>query len=279
MDRAILKSRAKDSLRAFYWTAFLACLIIAVLNYVYIDFDSNNSRKTKYWGADDSTNLNYYLQSDSTGRGTATVTEWPIGEPEWGNFTTYNQLTNSYRVIPFNPLLVLIVIGAIAFNLAWQLLVYNVFLVGQKKHFIEGAEGSYRLGSIVFLYKNKKWFSTSTKIFRMNVVIFLWSLLFIIPGIIKMYEYFMVPYILADDPDMPFKEAMAKSSQMTSGKKMDIFVLGLSFIGWYLLGLLACCVGVIFVAPYVEATFAQLYVELRDDPYSQANRAAIYSEP
>jgi uncharacterized membrane protein len=73
----------------------------------------------------------------------------------------------------------------------------------------------------------------------------------------------MVPYILADNPNIGHKRALELSEQMTYGHKLNIFVLELSFLGWYLLGLLACCIGIIFVHPYLNATMAELYLVLR----------------
>lgn len=68
----------------------------------------------------------------------------------------------------------------------------------------------------------------------------LWTLLLIVPGIVKSYEYRMIPYILAENPSISSKRAFELSKKMTDGEKMNIFVLDLSFIGWSLLGLLAC---------------------------------------
>ena len=86
-----------------------------------------------------------------------------------------------------------------------------------------------------------------------------------IPGIIKHYEYYMVPYLVAEYPDMDSREVFRLSKEMMDGNKLDTWVLELSFIGWYLLGLLICCVGMIFVEPYVEATMAELYLKLREE--------------
>ena len=68
---------------------------------------------------------------------------------------------------------------------------------------------------------------------------------------------------MAENPDMEWRRALALSRQMTSGCKFDIFVLHLSFIGWCLLGTLALGIGLLFVGPYIEATFAELYATLR----------------
>ena len=92
----------------------------------------------------------------------------------------------------------------------------------------------------------------------------LWALLFIIPGIIKSYEYCMVPYILAENPNISSERAFELSRLMTKGEKWKIFVLDLSFIGWRILGVLCCCVGGIFLEPYYEATFAELYQVMRE---------------
>lgn len=69
----------------------------------------------------------------------------------------------------------------------------------------------------------------------------------------------MVPYILAEEPELDPNEIITRSREITDGHKFDMFVLGLSFIGWRLLGLLFFGIGIIFVYPYEEATYAQLY--------------------
>ena len=74
----------------------------------------------------------------------------------------------------------------------------------------------------------------------------------------------MVPYILAENPGMGSGRAIQISNEMTMGEKWDIFVLDLSFIGWYILGSLALGVGVFFVQPYYDATNAELYMKLRE---------------
>ena len=96
-----------------------------------------------------------------------------------------------------------------------------------------------------------------------ELYIFLWALLFIIPGIVKSYEYYMVPYILAENPNISSARAFELSRIMTNGEKWNIFVLELSFMGWQILGMLACCIGTYFVLPYMDSTFAELYEAMR----------------
>ena len=93
---------------------------------------------------------------------------------------------------------------------------------------------------------------------------FLWSMLFIIPGIVKSLAYSMQPYILAECPDVTAKDSLKLSMRMMEGKKMRLFVLGLSFIGWALLsGLTAGILALLYVGPYMQQTMAQFYQEVK----------------
>lgn len=97
----------------------------------------------------------------------------------------------------------------------------------------------------------------------MGIKVFLWSLLLVIPGIIKSYEYSMVPYLLAENPDLSSKRAFQISKEMTKGYKGKLFVLDLSFILWYLAGICTCGLAFIWVVPYIEATYVEAYYCLK----------------
>lgn len=99
--------------------------------------------------------------------------------------------------------------------------------------------------------------------FLVSLYTFLWSLLFVIPGIVKGISYSMAMYVLAENKGMSARECINVSKQMTEGHKMDLFVLGLSFIGWYLLGCITFGIAYIWVAPYVSATYAITYSVLK----------------
>ncbi len=92
---------------------------------------------------------------------------------------------------------------------------------------------------------------------------FLWSLLFIIPGIVKSYAYSMSLYILADNKGKSARECIAESVEMTDGHKGELFVLDLSFIGWEFLVGLTCGIAAIWVTPYMQATKANAYESLK----------------
>ena len=90
----------------------------------------------------------------------------------------------------------------------------------------------------------------------------LWTLLFIIPGIIKAFAYSMTPYILVDNPDMTALEAITASKKMMMGNKGRLFKLFLSFIGWIILSILTGGIGFVFLAPYICAAEAGFYQDL-----------------
>ena len=86
-----------------------------------------------------------------------------------------------------------------------------------------------------------------------------------IPGIIKGYEYMMIPYLLAENPDMSRQDAFAESKRMMDGNKMDAFVLDLSFIGWFILGAITFnIVNILYTTPYMELAHAELYHTLKN---------------
>ncbi len=100
-------------------------------------------------------------------------------------------------------------------------------------------------------------------IFFIGLFTFLWSLLLIIPGIIKGYSYSMALFIYAENKEMGALEAIQKSQEMMNGHKMDLFVLGLSFIGWFLLGSITLGIAFIYVTPYISATYVNFYYSLK----------------
>ena len=101
----------------------------------------------------------------------------------------------------------------------------------------------------------------------------LWTLLLIIPGIVKSYEYQMIPYLLAENPQMTKEQAFAESKRMMTGQKWRAFVLDLSFIGWNILSALTLGIlGIFYVQPYMDATHAALYETHRyGNPYGAPN--------
>ncbi|MBR5329691.1 MAG: DUF975 family protein [Firmicutes bacterium] len=109
--------------------------------------------------------------------------------------------------------------------------------------------------------------------FMMNLFITLWSLLFLIPGIVKSYSYYLTAFLLNDHPEMGWKEAINESKRMMNGHKMELFMLHLSFLGWIILSIFTLGILLIYVVPYMQQAEANFYRALREEPigvYPQA---------
>ena len=106
------------------------------------------------------------------------------------------------------------------------------------------------------------WKAAGTYLLMM-LIIFLWTLLLIIPGIIAGLSYAMVFYILADNPEIGSKEALARSKQIMYGNRIKLFCLSCRFIGWTLLAMLSCGIGMLWVQPYMLTSFAEFYEDVR----------------
>ncbi|MBP5498796.1 MAG: DUF975 family protein [Muribaculaceae bacterium] len=99
----------------------------------------------------------------------------------------------------------------------------------------------------------------------MYIFIILWSLLLVIPGIIKTLSYSMTGYVLRDNPELSGNAAIERSMQLMKGHKLDLFVLYLSFIGWAILALFTCGIGFLWLAPYMQMTMAKFYESTLED--------------
>lgn len=95
----------------------------------------------------------------------------------------------------------------------------------------------------------------------MALFIWLWSLLFIVPGIIAGYRYCLAPYLMAENPNLGIREAVNMSKELMAGHKWRLFCLNLSFIGWGILSALTCGIGDLWLNPYIYAANAAFYVD------------------
>lgn len=95
-----------------------------------------------------------------------------------------------------------------------------------------------------------------------TLFVVLWSLLLIIPGLIKTYAYAMAPFILAENPNMTAREALRASEELMDGHKAELLFLELSFIGWSLLNVLTLGIGSFWLVPYMNAAKAAFYRNL-----------------
>lgn len=233
--RETLKSHAKLFLKEHYMTAFLVCLVAIILG--------ASSESPEFLGRIAPGNGMFGGIFDSIRR----------GDPS----------TGSNIIAPLRYLLTSFIgIASISLALifvALRIVVGNNIKVGRARYFSHAIGGDSQFEYVFSTFKRGEWGQMALKLLYVDVIIFLWGLLLIIPGIIKSYQYRFVPFILADNPQLSARQAMDISTTMTDNDKINLFVLDLSFFGWRLLSMLIPLVGPFLLEPYPKATEATLY--------------------
>lgn len=254
--RSRIKQEAKNSLNRFgYWMPLLITLITGFLSGNSFGFTGSSSTSTV------TTEYTTKYHGELTPAGFAAFLEEFFGE--FGE-AVHNFFTNPLIAMTTAFLIVIAFVFGLLIAFGWSAFVSGPIVVGKNRYFMEHRGFGSRFERLFFSFKSGRYLNIVKIMFWRDIKVFLWSLLFVIPGIIKSYEYCMVPYILAENPQISCERAFELSKLMTRGEKWKIFVLDLSFIGWYFLGALCCCVGGIFVNPYYEATYAELYQVMRE---------------
>lgn len=248
--REQLKSNAKIVFSRNYW----ACVAVALLMGIFAAGggtsagvnSSSSFTQTESSYYDDSSADGYYADSHIVTREMAPLRA---------------VLTSAFVVV---------VLLAMAAGFLLSIFVGNVFEVGGCNFFIKNRVERAHIGEVLSGFKSGHYLNVVLIMFLRNLFTFLWSLLLIVPGIVKSYEYYMVPYIVAENPGMNHTEAFAISKRMMDGEKWNAFVLDLSFIGWELLSSFTCGIlGVFYVNPYIQATKTELYSFNKIKAYNQ----------
>ncbi len=242
-SRRELKSHAKYHIGNFYWKSVLAGIVAVIAGNHSFDVSLNSGS----YRAARSGDYDYF-----------------VGKiiPGYGYSHFHFDIPSS---IGFMGLLVAMItalmIGVVVIALAIFFL--NPLQVGTKRFFLLASDGDADLRQLGYSFTHN-YLNIVKNMFLMGLFIFLWSLLFLIPGIVKAYSYRMIPYLMAEDSNLSFMEAKELSRRMMDGHKWNTFILDLSFILWHFLSFLtAGIVGVLYVVPYVEYTDVELYRVLR----------------
>lgn len=148
--------------------------------------------------------------------------------------------------------------------IAYAVFVANPLKVGCYRFFIKNANDSNTsVSEAGYGFAGGNYLGVVGGMFYRDLVIFLWCLCLIVPGIIASYKYRLAPYILAENCNMKMSDAMAESARMMEGHKWESFVLDFTFILWLILaGITFHIAGIFFVYPYFEATHAEMYLAL-----------------
>lgn len=283
--RADLKSKAKFSFKRNYWKSVLISLILALL----VGGGSSGSSissavSNNLIGSSDSSVTDDYSNDDSSlydGNDFYDDTYDGNVEDDIDDLKSMADNTAGMMAIGiFLMVFIIVFVVLMAVVILLDVFIFNPLEVGCKKYYLRNLNEPAQVGNIGYAFDNNYKNITKTMFFR-DLFTVLWTLLFIIPGIVKSYEYQMIPYLLADNPQMTKEQAFEESKRMMQGQKWKAFVLDLSFIGWNILSALTLGIlGIFYVQPYMDATHAALYEALRYGmPYNNAQYGSYNGMP
>lgn len=160
-------------------------------------------------------------------------------------------VTGAFNVVP--------VVGPVLYMLVSLPLGYGVKVLFQHVY----REGEVDLGMLFDGFRDfGRVFLTRLLV---GIYIMLWTLLLIVPGIIKSYSYSMTDYVLRDNPDLAYDAAVRESMRLMDGNKMSLFILDLSFIGWAILCVLTLGIGFLWLVPYMQTAHASFYETIKEE--------------
>lgn len=242
----VVKRNGWSNLKNYYWPAFVVSLITALI------FNGASVNRNT-----DSGNTNYVFRVGNVSRSVDVSSDSDLAA----------FLLSS---IFFSILAAVFLILLIA-----KILIGNPLIVGGCRFYMESRaqKRSAGISRLLWVFSSGSYWNVVKVMFMKDLYTVLWFLLFVIPGIVKMFEYMQIPYILSENPDADSRDVFALTKEMMSGYKFQYFLLALSFIGWILLaafagaiaGSLASLIVNLFVAPYMDASYAEVYASSRSN--------------
>ncbi|MBR6404137.1 MAG: DUF975 family protein [Eubacterium sp.] len=263
-----MKTIGKKAFNLNYWKAVVIALIFTM-----VSAGTSGSYTSGY------NNINRLSGQKNTQSNSVTSTQadgqTEVGQGDGAVIDTSDpkSLENSVNNLPVKDRTVINVVMGVMFIVLFMVIVVLIMIinallinpleVGVNRFFIKNLEEPAQMPHIVYAFEHN-YKNIAKNLFFRDLYTFLWSLLFLIPGIVKTYEYRMMAYLLAENPDMEKEEAFKLSKEMMNGNKMKAFLLDLSFIGWGILSILTLGIlSIFFVNPYHRSANAALYEKLR----------------
>lgn len=223
-NRQEIKEKGKNIFKANYWKAVGASLVMLFLNGA---FNSSRANKAKE------------------------------------DFSQVEQSFSLDQMMMFVTGVLFVWLFAIVLAILFSVFLKNPLKIGTTRMILNLKDNKAEFSDILSVFRNS-YTNVVLIVFLKDLFIGLWTLLLIVPGIIKSYEYRMVDYILAENPEISREEAFARSREMMDGNKWDAFVFDLSFLGWHILGMITFgLVEIFYAAPYHFTSNAELYETLK----------------
>ena len=257
-SRKELKKKARILIKSNYWRSISVCFLIAMLT---ASYPISRSLFLNYFPDKIQTKAELILPAFISAESLSSAFLDFIPD----NFVVASFLHTIQNSLKRPDFIVtsFLTLGVI-FSLLYKFFISNLLIVGEKRFFVESYNyEDTNISKIFFLYKLRYLANPSWVMFCYTLFQKLWDLT-IIGGIIKHYEYSMIPYILAENPKISQKNAFFLSKQLTKGNKWKLFLLDCSFLGWELLSLFTLGIlDILYVRPYKMNCKASLYLFLR----------------
>ncbi|MBQ7374860.1 MAG: DUF975 family protein [Clostridia bacterium] len=237
---ADFRQRAREALKGNWFIAVIAGFIASLLGGV-------TSTGASYSGSSSSEG-----GSSSGGTGTGGTADFEMaleeifGDPEF--------------VTMFLTIFGIAMVVASVFSIIYMI-IGGAVGIGYSKFNLDLMDGNEARVGTLFDYFNEWKKGFVARLLR-SIYIFLWSLLFVIPGIMASYSYALVHHVMAEDPSLTAREALRESKEIMRGNRWRLFCLLLSFIGWDILGALTLGIGYLWITPYREAAIAAFYRDI-----------------
>lgn len=273
-SRKELKEKAKRCVSMNYWKGVLAGLLLVVLCGGGGSAGSISGVAARLNDKDSQYDSGYYA-------------EWDSPEEDWDDGYLYYEedvddmfLADDifvFGMVAFVVLMLVLLIVLLVL-LPLRIFIFNPLGIGTRRFFVKNLKEPAQFKEVCYAFDHNYKNCVKTEFLR-EIYTFLWTLLLVIPGIVKSYEYQMIPYILGEHPEMKTEEVFALSKSMMYGNKWHAFVLDLSFFGWYILnGITLGILGIFYLNPYVEQTNAALYQTLKSQHFQKSRQEITEGE-
>ncbi len=237
MDRTLLKENAKKVFRKNYWHSVIVAFLMTL-------------------GTGGVSRFNFNFEEEFNG-----------GFIEEFSASGFSDFFSDFLSSGVAALVGTVAVVAAICGIILSIFVFSSLRCGGIRYFMKLRRNhKVEINEVVANFRDKTFLNIAKISVLKFIYVMLWSLLFIIPGIIKDFEYWAIDYILAVRPDLSKDEAFRLSKTIMNGNKLDLFVLELSFLGWNILSMLTfSVVGVFYANPYIQATHVEFFDKIRNE--------------
>ena len=267
-NRKELKEKAKAAFKQNYWKCVIAAIILGLLTGATVSTYSARSGVTALWHSGSQYNaqtngaFNFVGEEMTEDEAVAVIAE------AISNAAAESGMTNEEYLAAFLTIAAVVAGAVLLFSLIAEIVkifVWNLFYIGGCRFYVTNSKEKASLKELLYGFSHGYGRNVAAMLLR-DIFIALWSLLLVIPGIVKAYGYSMAYYIKIDHPDYDWRTCLSESQRMMKGHKMQCFLLDLSFIGWFFVSALCLAVGSFWVIAWADAATAEFYEALSSEP-------------